>query len=101
MKEAVIAGYIRSPFHFANKGELARVRPDDLTAAVVKALIAQTGIDPKEIEDLLLGCAFPEGEQGLNVARLIAMIEDAAVKPGVDELRHSLVLRESVAAPAG
>jgi acetyl-CoA acyltransferase len=76
MKEAVIAGYVRSPFHFANKGELTRVRPDDLAAAVVKALIARTGIDPKEIEDLLLGCAFPEGEQGLNVARLIDLIAD-------------------------
>jgi acetyl-CoA acyltransferase len=76
MKEAVIAGYVRSPFHFANKGELTRVRPDDLTAAVVKALIAKTGIDAKDIEDLLLGCAFPEGEQGLNVARLIALIAD-------------------------
>jgi acetyl-CoA acyltransferase len=76
MKEAVIAGYVRSPFHFANKGDLTRVRPDDLAAAVVKALIARTGIDAKEIEDLLLGCAFPEGEQGLNVARLIGLIAD-------------------------
>jgi acetyl-CoA acyltransferase len=76
MKEAVIAGYVRSPFHFANKGDLTRVRPDDLTAAVVKALLAKTGIDAKEIEDLLLGCAFPEGEQGLNVARLIALIAE-------------------------
>jgi acetyl-CoA acyltransferase len=79
MKEAVIAGYLRSPFHFANKGALTRVRPDDLAATVVKALIAQTGIDPKEVEDLLLGCAFPEGEQGLNVARLIALIADLPV----------------------
>jgi len=76
MKEAVIAGYVRSPFHFANKGDLTRVRPDDLTAAVVKALLAKTGIDAKDIEDLLLGCAFPEGEQGLNVARLIDLIAD-------------------------
>jgi acetyl-CoA acyltransferase len=74
MKEAVIAGYQRSPFHFANKGALMRVRPDDLAAAVVKGLIASTGIDPKDIEDLLVGCAFPEGEQGFNVARLIGMI---------------------------
>jgi acetyl-CoA acyltransferase len=79
MKEAVIAGYLRSPFHFANKGALTRVRPDDLTAAVVKALIAQSGIDPKEVEDLLLGCAFPEGEQGLNVARLIVLIADLPI----------------------
>src|SRR5581483_7292064 len=76
MKEAVIAGYVRSPFQFAHKGELTKVRPDDLAAAVVKALIARTGIDPKEIEDLLLGCAFPEGEQGMNVARLIDLIAE-------------------------
>ena len=50
------------------------MRPDDLAATVVKGLVDKTGIDPKDIEDLVLGCAFPEGEQGLNVARLIAMI---------------------------
>ena len=54
----------------------SRLGRRDLAAAVVKALIAKTGIDPKEIEDLLLGCAFPEGEQGLNVARLIGLIAD-------------------------
>ena len=74
MKEAVIVGYARSPFHFASKGALAKVRPDDLAAAVVKALVERTGIDPNEVEDLLVGCAFPEGEQGLNVAKLIGFI---------------------------
>jgi acetyl-CoA acyltransferase len=74
MKEAVIAAYVRSPFHFASKGALAKVRPDDLAAAVVKGLVERTGIEPIEIEDLLLGCAFPEGEQGLNVAKLIGFI---------------------------
>ncbi len=74
MTEAVIAGYVRSPFHFANKGALARTRPDDLAAAVVKGLIASTGLKTEDIEDVLLGCAFPEGEQGLNVARLISFI---------------------------
>ncbi|QJE73325.1 thiolase family protein [Aerophototrophica crusticola] len=74
MKNVVIAGYARSPFHLANKGELTRVRPDDLAAAVVKALVQRTGVDPKEIEDLIVGCAFPEGEQGFNVAKLIGMI---------------------------
>ena len=74
MSDAVIAGYVRSPFHFASKGALARTRPDDLAAAVVKGLVGKTGVDPKDIEDLLLGCAFPEGEQGLNVARLISFI---------------------------
>ncbi|GIL40037.1 thiolase family protein [Roseiterribacter gracilis] len=74
MKNAVIAGYVRSPFHFANKGALTKVRPDDLAAHVVKALVEQTKIDPKDIEDLIVGNAFPEGEQGFNVARLIALI---------------------------
>jgi acetyl-CoA acyltransferase len=74
MKEAVIVGYARSPFHFATKGALARTRADDLAASVVRGLVEKTGIDPKDIEDVLFGCAFPEGEQGLNVARLIAFI---------------------------
>lgn len=74
MKSVVIAGYVRSPFCFANKGELVKVRPDDLAAAVVKALVERTKVNPDDIEDLLLGCAFPEGEQGLNVARLISFI---------------------------
>lgn len=74
MTNAVIAGYVRSPFTPARKGALAKVRPDDLAAQVVKGLVEKTGIDPKTIEDLILGCAFPEGEQGLNVARLITFI---------------------------
>jgi acetyl-CoA acyltransferase len=74
MTAAVIAGYVRSPFHFAAKGPLARVRPDELAAAVVKGLLEQTGAKAAEIEDLILGCAFPEGEQGLNVARLIGFL---------------------------
>ena len=69
MKNVVIAGYARSPFHFANKGALARVRPDDLAAQVIAGLIERSGVEPEEIEDVILGCAFPEGEQGLNVAR--------------------------------
>lgn len=74
MRNVVIAGYTRSPFHFANKGALAKVRPDDMAAQVIKGLIDKTGIDAKEIEDLILGCAFPEGEQGFNVARLISFL---------------------------
>lgn len=73
MSKAVIAGYVRSPFHFAGKGALTNVRPDDLAATVVKGLLAKTGVRPEDIEDLILGCAFPEGEQGLNVARLVAL----------------------------
>jgi len=74
MKSVVIAGYARSPFHFANKGALTRVRPDDMVAAVIKALVARTGIDPADIEDLILGNAFPEGEQGFNMARNVVFL---------------------------
>jgi len=74
MTGAVIAGYARSPLTLANKGALTRVRPDDLAAAVVKALVERAGIDPGTIEDLIVGCAFPEGEQGLNVARNIVFL---------------------------
>ncbi len=76
MTNVVIAGYARSPFHFATKGGLARVRPDDLAAQVVRALIERTKVRPEDIEDLILGCAFPEGEQGLNVGRLVALLAD-------------------------
>ncbi|KJE34108.1 acetyl-CoA acetyltransferase [Thalassospira sp. HJ] len=76
MTNAVIAGYVRSPFTPARKGALAKVRPDDLAAQVVKGLVEKTGIDPNAIEDLILGCAFPEGEQGFNVARLITFLAD-------------------------
>ena len=74
MTDIVIAAYRRSPFHFAGKGELVKLRPDEMTAQVVKALLADTGVDPATIEDIVVGCAFPEGEQGLNVAKLIAFI---------------------------
>jgi acetyl-CoA acyltransferase len=76
MRNVVIAGYVRSPFHFAGKGALARVRPDDLAAAVIRGLLTLTGVPPADLEDLILGCAFPEGEQGLNVARLIGFLAD-------------------------
>jgi len=79
MKNVVIAGYARSPFHFAHKGELTKVRPDDLTAQVIRGLIEQSGIKPEDIEDLIVGCAFPEGEQGLNVARLIGCLADLPI----------------------
>ncbi len=75
-RNVVIAGYVRSPFQPAGKGEFAKVRPDELAAQTVRGLIEQTGIDPAEVEDLIVGCAFPEGEQGLNVARLIGFLAD-------------------------
>ncbi len=76
MKSVVIAGYARSPFTLANKGALLHVRPDDLAAQVVRALVARTRVKPEDIEDLILGCAFPEGEQGFNLGRLVALLAD-------------------------
>lgn len=74
MPDIVLVDFLRSAFTPARKGTLARVRPDDLAAGVVKALVARSGIDPSHIEDVMLGCAFPEGEQGLNMARLVVLI---------------------------
>ncbi len=74
MKNVVIAGYARSPFTFAAKGALAHVRPDDLAAQVVAALVQRTQVRAADIEDLIVGCAFPEGEQGFNVGRLIGLL---------------------------
>jgi acetyl-CoA acyltransferase len=82
MQNTVIAGYARSPFHLANKGQLTRVRPDDLAAQVVRGLVERTGVKPDDIEDLILGCAFPEAEQGFNVARLIVLLADLPISIG-------------------
>ncbi len=75
----VIAGYARSPFTLARKGALARVRPDDLAAQVIRELIARTRVRPEDIEDIIMGCAFPEGEQGMNVGRLIGLLADLPI----------------------
>jgi acetyl-CoA acyltransferase len=74
VKDIVIAGYARSPFQPAHKGALARTRPDELAAQVIAALLERTRVDPNAIEDVIVGCAFPEGEQGLNVGRLIGFL---------------------------
>jgi acetyl-CoA acyltransferase len=73
MPSAIISAYVRSPFTPAHKGALAKVRPDDLAVQVIQGLIAQSGIAPEALEDVLLGCAFPEGEQGFNLARMLVL----------------------------
>ena len=88
MKHAVIAGYARSPFTLAGKGALARVRPDDIAAQVVAALVARTGVTPGDIEALVLGCAFPEGEQGLNLARLVGLLAGLPQSVGGYTVNH-------------
>ncbi|NDE90260.1 MAG: thiolase family protein [Alphaproteobacteria bacterium] len=74
MRQVYIAGYARSPFTPANKGEMAGIRADDIAAQTILGLLKKTGMDAKYIEDLILGCAFPEGEQGLNLARLVVLL---------------------------
>ncbi len=73
---AVICGFARSPFTPARKGALARSRPDDVAAAVIRGLIEKLELDPNEIEDVIVGCAFPEGEQGFNLARMVTFLAD-------------------------
>lgn len=74
MKEAVIVSAVRTPVGKAKRGGLATVRPDEMGATVIKELLNRTpNLDPAQIEDVVLGCAFPEGEQGMNVARMIGL----------------------------
>ena len=82
MKNVVIAGYARSPFTLAGKGELKKVRPDEMAAIVVKGLVERTGVNADDIEALILGCAFPEAEQGLNMARLVGFMADLPLTVG-------------------
>lgn len=72
--KAVISGYARSPFHFSRKGALAEVRPDDLAAQVVRGLVQRTGINPALLDDVILGCAYPEASQGNNLARIVSLL---------------------------
>ena len=74
MPEAVIVSAVRTPVGRAYKGSLRATRPDDLAALAIKEALARVpGLDLKEIDDVILGCAMPEGEQGMNVARIAAL----------------------------
>jgi acetyl-CoA acyltransferase len=74
MPQAVIVSAVRTAVGRAKKGTLANTRPDELAAIVLKEAIKRAGIDAKEVEDVILGCAMPEGEQGMNIARLSALL---------------------------
>ena len=71
-KPAYILAAYRTPGCRAHKGKFKDMRPDDLAALAIKGLMERTGVEPQAIEDVILGCAFPEGEQGMNVARIAA-----------------------------
>jgi acetyl-CoA acyltransferase len=80
--KAVISAYARSPFHFARKGRLAQVRPDTLAATVVRGLLSRLDLDPALLEDVILGCAYPEAAQGNNMARIVALLAGLPVQVG-------------------
>src|ERR1700739_287199 len=74
MPEAVIVSAVRTPVGRAYKGSLRAARPDDLAALALKQALARVpAVDPRQIDDVILGCAMPEGEQGMNVARIAAL----------------------------
>lgn len=72
--KALISAYARTPFHFARKGALAQVRPDTLAAELLKDLVQRTGIAPATLDDVIAGCAYPEGAQGNNIARIASLL---------------------------
>ena len=74
MREVVLVSSVRTPVGRAFKGTLRATRPDELAAIAIKgALDRVPQLDPKEIEDVILGCAMPEAEQGMNVARIASL----------------------------
>ncbi len=87
--EAVIVATARSPIGRANKGSLVDLRPDDLGATIVQALLAKApAVDPGEVEDVIWGCAQPAGESGYNVARVTALLAGLEGAPGVTVNRY-------------
>ncbi len=89
MPEAVIVSTARSPIGRAFKGSLKEERPDDITAQIVKAALAKVPeLDPHQVEDLMLGCGSPAGEQGFNLARVVAVLSGLDDVPGVTVNRY-------------
>ncbi|MGH3328482.1 MAG: acetyl-CoA C-acetyltransferase [Streptomycetales bacterium] len=89
MPEAVIVATARSPIGRAFKGSLAEIRPDDLTATIVQAALDKVPeLDPADIDDLMLGCGLPGGEQGFNMARVVAVLLGHDELPGTTVTRY-------------
>ncbi|MFJ6785437.1 acetyl-CoA C-acetyltransferase [Streptomyces yangpuensis] len=89
MPEAVIVSTARSPIGRAFKGSLKDVRPDDLTATIIQTALAKVPeLDPREIDDLMLGCGLPGGEQGNNLARIVAVQMGMDFLPGTTITRY-------------
>ena len=89
MPEAYVVATARSPIGRAFKGSLRSMRPDDLAAAMVRAALDQVpGLDPTRVDDLLLGCGLPGGEQGMNMARVVAVLLGLDTVPGATVTRY-------------
>jgi acetyl-CoA C-acetyltransferase len=89
MPEAVIVSAARSPIGRANKGSLKEVRPDDLTATIIKtALDKVEGLDPNTVDDVYLGCGLPGGESGYNMARVVNVLNGMDDVPGTTLTRY-------------
>ena len=72
--DAIVAGWVRTPFHRAHKGALARVRPDTMVAQCIKEVVKRLELDPAVVDDVIVGCAYPEGEQGYNIGRMASLL---------------------------
>ena len=89
MTEAVVVATARSPVGRAFKGSLSSIRPDDLTVQMITAALAKVPqLDPAEIEDLMLGCGMPGGEQGYNMARVVPIMLGHDNLPGTTVTRY-------------
>ncbi|MGH6960974.1 MAG: acetyl-CoA C-acyltransferase, partial [Dongiaceae bacterium] len=87
--DIVIADAVRSAVGRAHKGTLATKRPDELAADVIRGLLARNpSVKPEMIDDVVLGCAMPEGEQGLNVARLISLLAGIPQETGAQTINR-------------
>ena len=73
---AVLVGFKRSPFTIANKGLLSKIRPEDILSQVINDLVKTTKVNKDDIEDIIAGCAYPEGAQGYNIAKIVSFMTD-------------------------
>ena len=89
MPEAVIVATARSPIGRAGKGTLTQLRPDDLAATIVRAALDKVPqLDPTTVDDLMLGCGLPGGEQGFNLARVVTILLGYDTLPGTTVTRY-------------
>ncbi|TNY35906.1 beta-ketoacyl synthase N-terminal-like domain-containing protein, partial [Thermomonospora catenispora] len=89
MPEAVIVSAVRSPIGRANKGSLVSIRPDDLAVQMVRAALDKVpALDPRDVDDLIMGCGQPAGESGYNIGRVVAVLAGLDGVPGTTVNRY-------------